>query len=677
MPAELTSARSRQTIPVIVAAWCGLCVIIAPVLALLWRVPWQRVPEILSEPPTRELISVTVTSAVWATVIATVLGLAVALWLHTLRAGRSFTRLLVLLPLALPPVVGGMALTSLLGVYGISAPVLDTLGLRFAFAFPGVVASHVFVALPFVVITIEQALAQLSPRVQSSARSVGMSTGAITRHILIPTVAPALASGAGLACARSLGEFGTTLTFAGSYPGITRTLPIGIYLEREIDPERALVLAAVLMLLAIAVLGAALGGAWLWLRPRFTGAAHTATLQPINTSALAALTAPIAPAETLTFGPAAQRRSFPAARTTALVGENGAGKTTVARLIVGELTGTEITLGETVLDPGVDRSQPRLWRSARLAARHRTAPVPIHARGIVLLTQDSALPPRMRVHRAVSVVCGSANTASELLAAAGLSDLADLPIGSLSGGQQAQVALLRGLAARPHTLIVDEPMAALDAASASRWRAVLKACSHHRTVILISHNVVDIATLAHYAAVLEAGDITAFGPVEQMMQQPPTAFMAYLAGLNRLHATVVSSSSELITVSCSGQGIEATYAPDASTAPHTAPLEPASDVAVLFSPTAVSIATTAAPSGTSARNCLNGAVVALEHSGDQVSVHVQLAESTQRLRAAVTARSVAELGLAIGTEVSCSFKALATTVHPMDPTEHGRSFDHG
>ncbi|MBV7281531.1 ATP-binding cassette domain-containing protein [Corynebacterium sp. TAE3-ERU30] len=658
MPAALTPARTRQTLPIIVAAWCGLCVIIAPVLTLLWRVPWSRVPEIVREPATRELIGVTISSALWATLISTVLGLAVALWVHTLRAGRTITRLLVLLPLALPPVVGGMALTTLLGVYGVGAPLLNLFGLRFAFAFPGVVASHVFIAMPFVVITIEQALAQLSPRVQSSARSVGMSTGAINRHILIPTVLPALASGAGLACARSLGEFGTTLTFAGSYPGVTRTLPIGIYLEREIDPERALVLAAVLMLLAVTVLGAALGGAALWLRPRSAGKAHQATLGPIDATALSSLTAPTETAAALTIGEGVHATTFPQARTTALVGENGAGKTTLARMIVGELHGTRIQLGERILDP---------------AATAGTV-VPMQQRGIVLLTQDPALPPRMRVHRALTVVCGSAETATQLLAAAGLAELAELPIAELSGGQQAQVALLRGLAARPHTLILDEPMAALDAASASRWRAVLEACAQQRTVLLISHNVVDIATLAHYAAVLEAGEVTAFGDVEEMMHQPPTEFMAYLAGLNRLYATVVSHSAGLVTVRCAGQLIDATTQDHTAPAPesHTSPLSPNSDVAVLLAPTAVSIAPSDTTARTSARNCLHGTVVALEHSGEQVSVHVRVAESTQLLRAAVTARSVAELGLKVGSTVCCTFKALATSVHPMPRTERSQ-----
>ena len=150
----------------------------------------------------------------------------------------------MLLPLAMPPVVGGLALTALIGRRGITAPLLDALGLQFAFAYPGVIASHVFVSLPFVVVAVDGALQTMDREIERSAYRLGLSRSTVLNRITLPAIAAPLATGAGLAFARSLGEFGTTITFAGSLPGRTRTLPLGIYLEREIDSDGALAMAA-------------------------------------------------------------------------------------------------------------------------------------------------------------------------------------------------------------------------------------------------------------------------------------------------------------------------------------------------------------------------------------------------------------------------------------------------
>ena len=156
----LRAARQRQPSVVILLAIVGTLFLTFPLVALLSRVPWPRMIDVLRMPETSQMLQVSVYSAVQSTLIATVLGLACALWLNKLQRGARLVWLLMFLPLALPPVVGGLALTAAIGSRGLAAPLFDALGIQLAFNFPGVVAAHVFVSLPFVVITIDAALRQ-------------------------------------------------------------------------------------------------------------------------------------------------------------------------------------------------------------------------------------------------------------------------------------------------------------------------------------------------------------------------------------------------------------------------------------------------------------------------------------------------------------------------------------
>lgn len=490
----------------------ALATIVAPVAALGTRVPWGRIGTILAAEETAQLLRVTVASSLLSCLITVLIGAPLALWMRNLRRGAQLARLLVLVPLALPPVVAGLALTALIGRRGLAAPVLDLLGVQFAFAFPGVVASHVFVALPFVVITLDSALRQLDGEVLDSAAGVGISPSRATLRITLPAVAPALVSAAGLACARSLGEFGTTLTFAGSLPGVTRTMPLGIYIAREIDQPLAYGLAAVLTGLAVATLAltllpSALSGRGPAPRPRVTGS--------IDAAALEHLCRPAADGPEVSVGGA----TFPAGATTALIGPNGSGKTTLLGQIAGRLTGPEV----------------------RIAGR-RVDGLPAHRRGVVMLTQTPGLPPTSTPLKAVAMVTGEVSAARSLLHAAGLAELADVPVRALSGGQAAQVALVRALAARPRVLLLDEPLAAIDVDSARRWRHILRATASGRTAIVVTHNPLDIAALSQHTAVMERGDVAALRPTGDELRAPSTAFSARLAGRNLLPATLTSGA---------------------------------------------------------------------------------------------------------------------------------------
>lgn len=502
-PDSLRAARTHAPPAVAALAAVALFLIIAPIFALGTRVPWAELGAIAAAPATRELLRVTLASSLIAAVVALALGTPLALGMRHARFGAQLARLLVLLPLAMPPVVAGLALSAFIGRRGLAAPVLDALGWQFAFAFPGVVAAHVFITLPFVVITLDSALGQLDREVTDSAASVGIAPGAVTRRIVLPAIAPSLATAASLAFARSLGEFGTTLTFAGSMPGVTRTMPLGIYLEREIDQRAAYGLSAILVGLAVAALALSLLPS-LAARRRPRPAARASG--PIDAAELRRLTRPAAPAEPIRIGEAV----FPAHAATALIGPNGAGKSTLLGRVAGRLrSDTPVLLGARVLDaPG-------------------TRPVPPHRRGVVLLTQNPGLPPTTTALGAVAMVSGEPR-AAELLRAAGLSELAGVPVTALSGGQAAQVALVRALAARPGALLLDEPFANLDTDAAREWRDLLAAAAEDRTTVVITHDRKDVAALCAHTAVMERGEVVALRPTAAETAEPSTAFSAHL-----------------------------------------------------------------------------------------------------------------------------------------------------
>src|SRR5699024_11211173 len=251
MSAQLHAVRQKVPVLFVAIRIMAIAYIGLPVIALALRVPWAEFATIATDPSTVELLQTTLAAAAWSTVIATVLGTALALWLSQLRRGASAVRLLVYLPLAMPPVVSGLALTALIGRRGLFAPVLDFLGWEFAFAFPGVVAAHVFVTLPFVVVAVDSALRQIDSEVTASARGAGIGQWTFLGRITLPTIAPAIVTGLGLAFARSRGEFGTTITCAGSMPGVARTLPLGIFLEREVSADNAYALSAILIAIAV------------------------------------------------------------------------------------------------------------------------------------------------------------------------------------------------------------------------------------------------------------------------------------------------------------------------------------------------------------------------------------------------------------------------------------------
>jgi molybdate transport system permease protein len=235
-----------------------------PVLGLFVRAPWRELPTLLRQPEAVEALRLSLVCASLATLVCVVVGVPLA-WLLARGQfpGRGLLRALVTVPLVLPPVVGGVALFTALGRRGLVGRWLDELfGVSLPFTTAAVVVAEAFVAMPFLVIAVEGALRGADPRYDDAAATLGASRWYIFRRVTLPLVAPGVAAGAVLCWARALGEFGATITFAGNFPGTTRTMPVEVYLQLQQDPDAAIALSLVLLLVSVAVL-AALRERWL------------------------------------------------------------------------------------------------------------------------------------------------------------------------------------------------------------------------------------------------------------------------------------------------------------------------------------------------------------------------------------------------------------------------------
>ncbi len=243
-------------LPLLAPALLGLAFLIVPLIALLVRAPWRSLPDQLASTQVWQALQLSLVCATAATAVSLVTGVPLA-WLlaRTDFPGRGLVRALVTLPLVLPPVVGGVALLMALGRNGIVGKWLDSwFGITLPFTTAGVVLAEAFVAMPFLVISVEGTLRAADPRYEEAAATLGASRFTAFRRITLPLIAPGIAAGAVLAWARALGEFGATITFAGNFPGRTQTMPLAVYLALQSAPDAAIALSLVLLAVSIAVL---------------------------------------------------------------------------------------------------------------------------------------------------------------------------------------------------------------------------------------------------------------------------------------------------------------------------------------------------------------------------------------------------------------------------------------
>ncbi|TGZ19367.1 molybdate ABC transporter permease [Streptomyces sp. S816] len=264
-PRRIRAAGRRGVpLPLLLPGVLALVFLLLPLLALLIRAPWRSLPDQLTSTEVWQALQLSLVSATLATAVSLVLGVPLA-WLlaRTDFPGRGLVRALVTLPLVLPPVVGGVALLLALGRNGVIGKWLDAwFGVTLPFTTTAVVLAEAFVAMPFLVISVEGTLRAADPRFEEAATTLGASRFTAFRRVTLPLIAPGVAAGAVLAWARALGEFGATITFAGNFPGRTQTMPLAVYLALQNDPEAAISLSLVLLAVSIAVL-AGLRDRWL------------------------------------------------------------------------------------------------------------------------------------------------------------------------------------------------------------------------------------------------------------------------------------------------------------------------------------------------------------------------------------------------------------------------------
>ena len=243
-------------VPLLVPALVAVAFLVLPLAGLVIRAPWGHLGAALAGSDATQALVLSVWTATTATGISLLVGVPLA-WVlaRTGFPGQRLLRALVTLPLVLPPVVGGVALILAFGRTGFIGHLLDAwFGLTIPFTPVAVVMAETFVAMPFLIITVEGALRSADQGFEEAAATLGARRMTVFRRVTIPLVAPSLGAGAVLCWARALGEFGATITFAGSFPGQTETMPIAVYYALETDPDAAIALSLVLLLVSVIVL---------------------------------------------------------------------------------------------------------------------------------------------------------------------------------------------------------------------------------------------------------------------------------------------------------------------------------------------------------------------------------------------------------------------------------------
>ncbi|WP_438292364.1 ABC transporter permease [Streptomyces sp. HUAS TT7] len=666
-------SRTRQRPPAALAlpALLAIAFLLMPLLGILARTSWAQIGTHLTGPDVTEALRLSLVVSFWALGFSLLLGVPLAWLLARVDfPGKALVRSLVLLPMVLPPTVGGVALLLGFGRRGLLGPWLEgTFGITLPFHTSGAVVAATFVAMPFLVISLEGALGGLRPRYEETAASLGASPFRVFLTVTLPMVAPGLAAGAALTWARALGEFGATITFAGNLPGTTQTLPLQVYLLLQDSPEAATSVSLLLLAIAMAVLVA--------LRGRWTGSASVRSGSPATAALAEPSTLHGSPGPTDTAdserpeatgslkgepegaGQAARSVEEPDSAepapswslhaevtgfneltleadpgvTIAVVGENGAGKTTLLRALLG-LT-------------------PRARAELRLGDLDVTA-LPPHKRGVAWVPQDGALFPHLTALantayglRAQGVARGEARAAAQLwLDRLGVGHLAHRKPAQLSGGQAQRVALARALAARPRLLLLDEPLAALDQTTRAHVRHTLRThlAGFAGVCLIVTHDPVEAVSLADRVLVLDAGRTLQDAPPTEVTRNPRSPWVARMLGRN---AWAGEASGDGLVLAGGGRIVAAEQ------------LREGSRALAIIAPESVSVHRKR-PDG-SPRNVWSGTVREITASGSRLRVLIGSAESPD-LIAEVTPQAAAELGLVEGAAVWSSVKATEVTL---------------
>ena len=617
--------------------------LILPLVFMGSRVPWDQFPAVLSSDEAADALSLSLKTCAAALAIDLVLGVPLAVALSRDWRGVGVLRVLVALPLALPPVVAGIALVAAFGRRGVLGSQLEAFGVTVAFTTAAVVLAQVFVSLPFLVVTVEAALRSRPRGLEETAASLGARPTRVLASVTLPMVVPGVARGAALALARCLGEFGATLTFAGSLQGITRTLPIQVYLARESADKTDLVLGIVLVGVAALVVAAtempARGrrrvreGESLDDGPDAVDAPQS--VQHVEEKAAVPLRVE---------GKVVERGwdvsiEVGAGEVLAVMGHNGAGKSTLAEVLSGSLA----------LDSGT-------VQIGDLTADAAGAFIPPRGRGVAMVSQNPRIFEHMTVlaNVAFPLVCRgfpraqARRLARGQLRKVGCERLAARRGGQLSGGQAARVALARALVFSPRLLILDEPTAALDVEASSRVGAILvdRLKSDGTTTVLVTHDVAEAVELGTRMIVLERGRVVEDGSPAEVLARPVSAFGASLAGLNAVAGVLRIDGDGLPSIDVGG-GQELTAA-------EASGIAAGQPVTFMFAPEAVALSSGKVIG--SARSSLPATVERVSTAGGLVTVRLRFPNGTP-FNARITPAALAELALAPGDEAVATVKA--------------------
>src|SRR6266699_1412284 len=248
--------RERAPIWIAILAAIGAAFFVVPLVGLVVRTPWGDALQALTSTDTLQALKLSLIASLSSTALSLVLGVPLA-WVYARIdfPGRTVLRALTTLPMVLPPVVGGVALLLAFGRRGLVGSLLyQWFGIQIPFTTAAAVMAETFVAMPFLVIAVEAGLRSMDHRYEEAARSLGAGYWRVFTRVTLPLLRPAIFSGAVLCWARALGEFGATITFAGNFPGRTQTVPIAVYLALETNPDAALTLSLILLVVSVAIL---------------------------------------------------------------------------------------------------------------------------------------------------------------------------------------------------------------------------------------------------------------------------------------------------------------------------------------------------------------------------------------------------------------------------------------
>ena len=506
-------------------AACAVLFLLVPFIALLIRIDWVQFPHLFSQALSSQALALSLRTCIASTLACIIVGLPLALvcarardtwWSRVLRS-------MVTLPMVLPPVVAGLALLITWGRRGLIGTYLQIFGINIAFTTVAVVMAQTFVSLPFFVSSLEGALRTRGFNEERVASGLGASPSRTLWSVTLPLMIPALVSSTALAFSRALGEFGATITFAGSLAGVTRTLPLEIYLQREESTDMALMLSVILVFVALVLVGGASAFSQWWYSRLLSGTSTDEAKVPVasrvttepshgrgNEDGDAQGQLPRVPVPGVRIAGTLAERHIDVDLTcgpgvvTALMGHNGAGKSTLLSVLSGALDAPLMTCTWQWPD-GVSGRLPK----------------------IATLEQKPVLFPHMSLlaNVAFPLRCAGISPAEaevrarEALESVGLAGLEQRRPAQVSGGQAQRTALARALVVAPEVLLLDEPMAALDVEAARGLRELIAQRFLGRTVIMVTHQIEDAAALDAHIIVLKGGRVLREGPWRELINQ--------------------------------------------------------------------------------------------------------------------------------------------------------------